>query len=132
MPVKNDPGIKDDGWHFLSVNKNGGDMEKVRIFVNPGICGFDCKVVAETSGKRKARVEIAESGCAMIRQYSEDLPDLGLQDIFVPLTKNVIFIAAEKAGCHLACPVPVAVVKACEVVLGLAIPKDVFLRVEKR
>ncbi len=99
-------------------------MKAVFINVNPGICGFDCKIQAEQSGKRAARVAITGSDCTMIQKLSENLPEIHLQDLFVPLTRNLIFIGAEKAGCHLACPVPVAIVKACEVALGLAVKKD--------
>ncbi len=105
-------------------------MEQVVVIVNPGVCGFDCQVLAERSDKRNARIKITESDCTMIQKLAENLQDISLQNLFVPLTKNLIFIAAEKAGCHLACPVPVAVVKASEVALGLAVPKDVSIRIE--
>lgn len=97
---------------------------EIDVMVTPGSCGFDCKIHAEPSGKRRARVAIIGSDCTMIQKLSENLPEIHLQDLFVPLTKNLIFLGAEKAGCHLACPVPVAIVKACEVALELAVKKD--------
>ncbi len=100
-------------------------MDNISLNVNPGICGFDCMVKAQVSGKRIAKVEITESGCTLIQKLSKNLSEISMQDLFTPLTKNPIFIAAEQAGCHLACPVPVAVVKACEVTLGLALKKNV-------
>ena len=99
-------------------------MKGVIVSVNPGICGFDCKVAAEQCGKRSARIEITESGCTLIHKFSDLLEDITLQELFVPLTQNKIFMAAQKAGCHLACPVPVAVVKASEVALELAVARD--------
>ncbi|NOX33037.1 MAG: hypothetical protein GXP56_04775 [Deltaproteobacteria bacterium] len=99
-------------------------MENIVINVNPGICGFDCRVKARQSGKRIARVRVTGSECTMIQNLANHLNDISLKDLFTPLTKNPIFMAAEQAGCHLACPVPVAVVKACEVALELAVPKD--------
>ena len=99
-------------------------MEGVVISVDPGICGFGCTVRSERSGKRSVRIDITESGCTLIQKLADQLPDITLQDLFMPLTKNLIFLSAEKAGCHLACPVPVAIVKASEVALGLALPKD--------
>lgn len=48
----------------------------------------------------------------------------------IRFTKKFIFLAAQKAGCHLSRPVPVAIVKASEVVLGLALPKDVSLQMK--
>ena len=100
-------------------------MKGIVVTVNPGICGFDCIVKAECSSKRHAKIMIIESACTLIQKFSELLNDISLKDLFVPLTKNPIFMAAEQAKCHLACPVPVAVVKACEVALELAVPKDV-------
>lgn len=99
-------------------------MEGVVISVNPGICGFGCTVKSERSGKRSVRIDITESGCTLIQKLADQLHDITLQDLFMPLTKNLIFISAEKAGCHLACPVPVAVVKASEAAFGLALPRD--------
>lgn len=99
-------------------------MEGVVISVNPGICGFNCIVRAERSKKRSVRIDITGSGCTLIQKLADQLHDITLLDLFVPLTKNLIFISAQKAGCHPACPVPVAVVKASEVALGLALPQD--------
>ncbi|MDZ7695505.1 MAG: hypothetical protein U5R49_00790 [Deltaproteobacteria bacterium] len=45
-------------------------------------------------------------------------------------TKNPVFLCAERARCHVACPIPVSVVKAAEVALGLALPKDATLTFE--
>ena len=106
-------------------------MDYIELNVKPGICGFDCIVKAENSDKMVTKVEISESDCKMIQKLSSNLGDISMQDLFAPLTKNPIFIAAEQAGCHLACPVPVAIVKACEVTLGLAIKKDVTILFHK-
>jgi len=106
-------------------------MEIIFLNVKPGICGFDCLIKAARSGKKIAKIEITESDCTMIQKLASNLSDISIQDIFVPLTKNPIFIAAEQAGCHLACPVPVTVVKAAEVILGLAVSKNVSIMFQK-
>ncbi len=106
-------------------------MENICLNVKPGICGFNCVIKADVSGKKIARVKIIESDCTMVQKLSENLDKISIKDLFTPLTKNPIFTAAEQAGCHLACPVPVAVVKICEVTLGLAIEKDVNIVFQK-
>jgi len=106
-------------------------MEGVVVNVDPGICGFDCKVKAERSGKKSAKIEILGSDCTLIQKLSSTVKDITVKDLFVPHTKNIIFMAAEQAGCHLACPVPVAIVKASEVALELAVQKDVVLSFSK-
>ena len=87
-------------------------MNTFTLDVMPGICGYTCKVRSSRTDKGTARVEIVGSGCAMIQEFSIKVADISMQDIFAPLTQNKIFQGAEIAGCHLACPVPLAVAKA--------------------
>lgn len=102
-------------------------MEKVTVSVNPGICGLSCKVIATRKSKRVAAIEIIGSECKMINDLGAILPEITLVDLFKPHTKNQIFKSTEQAHCHLCCPVPIAIVKASEVVLELALPKDVII-----
>lgn len=106
-------------------------MDSVVVEVNPGICGFDCRVIAKPAKKRTIKISVKGSGCSMIQEVGNTLDEITMQDLFVPLTKSKIFISAEKAGCHLACPIPMAIAKAAEVALELALPKDVSIRIEK-
>ncbi len=99
-------------------------MEGVVVDIIPGICGFDCRVQAQRSEKRKAQISITGSECTLIQTLDQLINEISMKDLFIPLTKNPIFIAAEKANCHLACPIPVAIVKATEVALELAVSKD--------
>lgn len=94
--------------------------------VDPGICGFDCVIRAWKEGKA-VRFDI-QSECGQIKKLAGALGPVTLKDLFVPLTKNPIFLCAEKARCHLACPVPSSLVKAAEVVLGLALPREATIR----
>ena len=103
-------------------------MDKVCIKVDPGICGFSCRVQAWRKEKRVAGLEISGSQCEMIHELSTLLDEITIKNLFLPLTSNPIFLSAEQAGCHLACPVPVAIVKSVEAALGLSIPKDVAIQ----
>lgn len=103
-----------------------GAAESVRVRVDPGICGFECTIEAGKEG-RTVRLSI-QSDCEQIKKLASLLGPLSLKDLFVPLSKNIIFLSAETSGCHLACPVPWALVKAAEVALGLALPKEAMLR----
>ncbi len=100
-------------------------MSGIIVNVNPGVCGFKCRVEAILSGGKNVQIIITESECTMVQKLSELIGSISLKDLFTPLTKNPIFNAAEQAKCHIPCPVPIAIVKACEVALGLAVPKDV-------
>jgi hypothetical protein len=110
-------------------------METIRILVEPGICGFSCQVDARQKDKHCAIVEITGSECKLIQKLIENLKEVTLSDIFTPHTRNPVFKAAELAGCHLTCPVPVALLKAAEAALELALPRDAcisFVQHEKK
>lgn len=101
------------------------ETEDVACFVvDPGICGLHATIRARKSAKRMVTVEILDSQCKQIKHLSENLGEISLKDFFLPITRNPVYIAAEKAGCHGSCVIPVAVIKAAEVALGMALPMD--------
>ena len=103
-----------------------GDGACVRV--DPGICGFACTVCARKLEARTVKIDIEGSECKQIQRLSELISQIGLRDIFVPLTRNPVFVSAEKAGCHPSCVIPTAVIKAAEVALGLALKRDVVIQ----
>ncbi|MDH3392085.1 MAG: hypothetical protein OEL85_09850 [Desulfobulbaceae bacterium] len=107
------------------------NKEIIRISVEPGICGFCCQVEARQRDKHHALIEIIGSECELIRKLAASLKEVSLNDIFVAHTRNPVFKAAEMAGCHLTCPVPVAILKAAEVALELALPREASLSFEQ-
>jgi hypothetical protein len=96
------------------------------VIVDPGICGFACTIRACKEGKL-VKFDI-QSECDQIKKLAGTLGPITLKDLFVPLTKCPLFRCAEASRCHLACPVPSALVKSAEVALGLALPKEVSIR----
>ena len=106
----------------------GESNSRVRVSVDPGICGFPCVVEAERVRKRVARVTINHSACEQIKKLADLLEEIPLKDMFAPFSRNPIFMAAEQAGCHPACPVPLAVLKALEVAMDMALPGEVCIR----
>jgi len=107
-------------------SSQGRGPETVRVMVDPGICGFGCTIRAWKEGNQ-ITFDI-ESECGQIKKLVADLRPVQMKDLFVPLTKSPIFLCAEKSRCHLACPIPSALVKTAEVVLGLALPRDARIR----
>jgi hypothetical protein len=110
-------------------------MESISISVEPGICGFCCQVKAWRQNKHRATIEITGSQCKMVQKMAENLKEIRMRDIFVPHSRNPVFKAADQAGCHLTCSVPVAALKAAEVVLELALPREAcisFVQDEKK
>ena len=96
--------------------------------VSPGICGFPCSIKARKKDPRKVALEITESNCKQIQALAERLTEISLRDIFAPISRNPVYISAEKSGCHLSCVVPVAVIKAAEVAMEMALPSEVRIK----
>ena len=102
----------------------------ISVTVDSGICGFACCIKAWKTDKRAVGLKISESECRQIRQYSELMQNLKLREVFAPVTTNPVYLAAQQAGCHPSCPIPAAVLKAAEVALEMALPKDASIRFE--
>jgi len=107
----------------------GNGKEGVRVLVDPGVCGFRCVIWAQREGKQQVRL-LLESECVQVQRLAARLEVITLRGLFSPLSRNPIFVAAEKARCHASCVIPVAVAKAAEVALEMAIPRDVRILFE--
>lgn len=106
------------------------NRESIHVFIEPGVCGFCCQVEAKRLDKQRALIEIKGSQCELVQKLAGNIKEVTLHDVFTRQTVNPVFKAAEKAGCHLTCPVPVAVLKAAEVALELALPRKVRISFE--
>jgi hypothetical protein len=100
----------------------------VRVTAEPGICGFSCKVEARRTGRQNVLIEIKGSECEQAQRLSSLLEKMSMRDLFAPVTRNPVFLAAEGAGCHPSCPIPVAILKAAEVAMNMALPKEVLIK----
>ena len=98
--------------------------------VDPRICGFPCVIKVRKTGTRKVSLEISGSDCEQIQRIAEHLETLSIKELFTPLSRNPVYVAAEKSGCHLSCAIPVAIIKAAEVALALALPQNVHIKFE--
>ena len=107
-------------------SESKGESKSVHVSVDPGICGFVCDIRGWKEGDR-VRFDI-QSECKQIQKLSAALGPIRMKDLFVPLTRSPVFLSAENSRCHLACPLPSALVKTAEVVLGLALPREVMIR----
>jgi len=99
--------------------------ESVCMRVDPGVCGFTCRIAARKGPKKTVKIDIIASECRQVQKVSETLTELSLKDIFLPLSRNPVYLAAERSGCHPSCAIPMAVMKAAEAALGMALPRDV-------
>ena len=93
--------------------------------IKPGICGFCACIQAEKADKNSVSIEITGSECKQIKRLAGYVQEVTLKDLFLPLTRNPVYIAAEKSGCHSSCIIPAAILKVSEVALRMALPSEV-------
>ena len=104
----------------------------IRVKVEPGICAFACVVEVHRKARYIVSLQVADSECKHVRRLFQNLHEMTMKDLFSPINKNPIFSAAEKAGCHPSCPIPVAALKGAEVAMEMALPRDVTIRFKSR
>jgi hypothetical protein len=103
-------------------------MAKADIF--SGICGFTTNVETTLEGDT-CKVAI-DSQCKSIQKLAAELKEVDPYREFtyrrnMPLTLEM----AAKFCAHAACPVAVGIIKAVEIEAGLALPKDVTIKLAK-
>ncbi len=112
------------------TGQTSSKQKVIRVAVESGICGFHFTIEAWEKEKRKISIRISGSECQQIQRLSELVPEMNLKDLFAPISRNLVFSSAQSAGCHPSCPVPVGILKAVEVAMGMALPKDAVIRFE--
>ena len=108
--------------------KEDREADVACVDVNPGVCGFRCRVKVKRLDRRSAEIEIFGSECKQIQRLAKRLNKLSLRELFMPLTKNPVYVAAEASGCHPSCIIPAAVLKAAEAAMEMALPRPVEIR----
>lgn len=94
------------------------------VEVDPGVCRMNATVEVTKVEKRKFKVAVT-SECKMIAKMGDLLGEIDLKDVMKPHTESLVYQSASQCRLHLACPVPMAVLKAIEVEAGLALPKSI-------
>ncbi len=103
-----------------------------KVTVNAGICNF----VAVFNAIRNEETEMVEvdfkTTCPNFKHLEENVIELDpLVVCFEKIGTGQIFELFRDKCPHNACPIPTAMIKAVEVAEGLALPKDVTMKIEK-
>jgi hypothetical protein len=102
-----------------------------KVKVEAGVCGFVTEVQALVDDDQKVTLSI-ESDCPHVMALAEEYPrSEGMMEVFLPFGESPLFKVAKNTLQHSACPIPTAIMKAIEVSCGLALPRDVAMKVEK-
>ena len=103
-------------------------MTKVRI--SAGACGYTAIVKVQALDRKKIHINII-TACRMLQSLNEEL---GLVDwtkgVFDRFCDSIIYRTAHEKLKHTDCPVPMAIIKAIQVELKGAVPKDVTMKFE--
>jgi hypothetical protein len=97
-----------------------------RVVVDAGICGFKAKFEVDKLSTRSVSI-VLTSECEMIKRLAEKIKALDWQDTLRSREDSAFFRAVFQSIKHIACPVPVAILKAIEAEVGLALPRDVTI-----
>ena len=105
---------------------------KTKVTVDGGICGFQTNIHAESDDSQNVTLKIV-SGCEKARGFGDALTASGTVDGYAEIgagADGVILTAARQnlKGCCAACAVPIGAFKAMQVAAGVALPKDVTLK----
>ena len=96
------------------------------VTVEAGICGFTSTIEVSKLSAKRVRVDIT-SECEMVSKLGEQLRDVELRNVLKLPENPLLCKCAHRCIHHVACPVPVAILKAIEVEVGLALAKDVVI-----
>ena len=108
---------------------------QARAEIDAGVCGFRTTCSASSDDDQHVTLHI-KSGCEKIRAFAKTLRGKGAIDAFEeisPAGKGIVLSTARTklTGCCSGCVVPVGVFKAMQVAAGLALPKDIAIRLAK-
>jgi hypothetical protein len=101
--------------------------------VDAGICGFQTNIHAASDDSQNVTFRIV-SGCEKARAFGVALMAKGPVDAYAEIgagADGVVLTTARASlkGCCAACIVPVGAFKAMQVAAGVALPKDVTLKI---
>jgi hypothetical protein len=103
-------------------------LAKAEIF--SGICGFSTQVETKMDGD-VCSVSI-QSECSAIQKMAGELTQVNpFQEISFRRSMPLTHQMGHQFCTHAACPVPVGIIKAVEIEAGLALPKDVSIKLSK-
>jgi hypothetical protein len=102
-----------------------------KVTVNSGNCGFSVVVKVQKGQGKEVCVSI-ETECEMVMKMLKDISLISMKNLFTNHANNPVYRSAGKYLEHPACPVPVAILKAAEVELGLCLPGDITIKFKNK
>lgn len=103
-------------------------MTKVRV--HAGACGYTCVIKVQALDRKKVHINII-TACRAVQSLNEELGVIDwTRGVFDRFCDSIIYKTAHETLKHTDCPVPMAIIKAIQVELKGAVPKDVTMSFE--
>lgn len=108
---------------------------KAKVEIEAGVCGFRTQATAASEDGQYVTFAV-ETDCETIGQLATAFADRQPLDAFQEISPagEGIFMATVHEmlkGCCSGCAVPAGIFKAMQVAAGLALPKDISIRISK-
>ena len=108
---------------------------KAAVEIDAGICGLQTKAQVVSNDGQNITFDVT-TNCEKIRQLAQILREKGHIDAYQEISPNgpaVVMTAVKDTltGCCAGCAVPVGLFKAMQVAAGLALPKDIIIKLTK-
>lgn len=103
-------------------------MTKVRV--SAGACGYTAVVKVQALDRKKVHINII-TACRQLQSFNEELGVIDwTKGVFDRFCDSIIYKTAHEKLKHTDCPVPMAIIKAIQVEIKGAVPKDTFIKFE--
>jgi hypothetical protein len=100
------------------------------VTIQAGICGFQTRAKSSSDDDQLVTMKI-ESDCEKIMQLAKTIEQKNPLDAYQEIMVSQILTAAAEhlKGCCAGCVVPSGIFKAMQVAAGLALPKDIQIKI---
>ena len=103
-------------------------MTKVRV--SAGACGYTAVIKVQALDRKKVHINII-TACRQLQSLNEELGVIDwTKGVFDRFCDSIIYKTAHEKLKHTDCPVPMAIIKAIQVEIKGAVPKDTFIKFE--
>jgi len=101
------------------------------VVVHAGVCGHTAAIRATKTDGYNVRLSV-ESDCTHVQKIAPEPIEVdALRQVATRAGLPSLLEDAYRSCAHAACPVPCGLIKAAEVATGLALPRDVEIRITK-
>ena len=102
-----------------------------KVTLNPGVCGMATSIAVSNGSRGVVGLEI-DTKCEMINKMGEALAEVQVREALKSHVDSIVYRKASEFRCHAACPVPMAVLKAIEAEIRMALPRPVSMNFEPK